>query len=70
MYFIKKFRQATVGLAGLFSVPFGRKVEKSLGGIIDDKATVYDAKIDQFYNTTHIDFFDYACLQLSLNLEL
>ena len=54
MYFVKKLRQAALGIAGLFSVPFGKKVEKSLSNIIDDKATIYDAKIDEFYN----DFFE------------
>ena len=54
MYFIKKLRQAALGIAGLFSVPFGKKIEKSFSNIIDNKATVYDAKIDQFYNQTHI----------------
>ena len=57
MYFIKRLRQAALGIAGLFSVPFGKKVEKSLSKIIDDKATVYDAKIDKFYNDTHIGGF-------------
>ena len=54
MHFIKKLRQAALGIAGLFSVPFWKKIEKSFSNIIDDKATVYDAKIDQFYNQTHI----------------
>ena len=54
MHFIKKLRQAALGIAGLFSVPFGKKIEKSFSNIIDDKATVYDAKFDQFYNQTHI----------------
>jgi hypothetical protein len=57
MYFIKRLRQAALGLAGLFSVPFGKKVEKSFSNIIDDKATIYDDKIDQFYNETHIGGF-------------
>ena len=57
MYFIKRLRQAALGIAGLFSVPFGKKVEKSLSKIIDDKATVYDSKIDKFYNDTHIGGF-------------
>ena len=57
MYFIKRIRQAALGIAGLFSVPFGKKVEKSLSKIIDDKATIYDDKIDNFYNETHIGGF-------------
>jgi len=57
MYFIKKLRQAALSLAGLFSIPFGKKVEKSLANIIDDKPTPYDSKIDQFYNETHIGGF-------------
>ncbi len=57
MYFVKKLRQAALGIAGLFSVPFGKKVEKSLSNIIDDEATIYDAKIDEFYNATHIGGF-------------
>ena len=57
MYFIKRLRQAALGIAGLFSVPFGKKVEKSLSKIIDDKPTIYDEKIDQFYNETHIGGF-------------
>jgi len=57
VYFIKRLRQAALGIAGLFSVPFGKKVEKSLSKIIDDKATIYDEKIDKFYNETHIGGF-------------
>ena len=57
MYFIKRLRQAALGIAGLFSVPFGKKVEKSLSKIIDDKATIYDQQIDKFYNETHIGGF-------------
>jgi len=57
VYFIKRLRQAALGIAGLFSVPFGKKVEKSLSKIIDDKPTIYDEKIDQFYNETHIGGF-------------
>ena len=57
MFFIKRLRQAAVGLAGLFSVPFGKKVEKALANIIDETPTVYDQKIDQFYNETHIGGF-------------
>ena len=56
VYFIKRLRQAALGIAGLFSVPFGKKVEKSLSKIIDDKATIYDQQIDKFYNETHIWF--------------
>ncbi|MBT4062549.1 MAG: hypothetical protein HON33_01640 [Flavobacteriaceae bacterium] len=54
MNITKKTRQAAKALAGLFSVPFGKKVEKFLANIIDDKATIYDVKIDEFYNKTHI----------------
>ena len=57
MYFIKKIRQAALGIAGLFSVPFGKKIEKSISNIIDDKATVYDDRIDKFYNETFIGGF-------------
>ena len=57
MYFIKRLRQAAFGIAGFFSVPFGKKVEKSLSKIIDDKATIYDSKIDKYYNETHIGGF-------------
>jgi len=57
MYLIKKLRQAALGLAGLFSVPFGKKIEKSLSSIIDDKATIYDEQIDKFYNETHVGGF-------------
>jgi len=57
MYLIKKLRQAALGLAGLLSVPFGKKIEKSLSSIIDDKATIYDEQIDKFYNETHIGGF-------------
>ena len=57
MFFIKKLRQAAIGLAGLFSVPFGKKVEKALANIVDETPTVYDQKIDQFYNETHIGGF-------------
>ena len=57
MYFIKRIRKAALGIAGLFSVPFGKKVEKSLSKIIDDKATIYDEQIDKFYNETHIGGF-------------
>ena len=54
MFFIKKLRQAAIGLAGLFSVPFGKKVEKYLSNIVDETPTIYDKKIDEFYNATHI----------------
>ena len=47
MYFIKRLRQAALGIAGLFSVPFGKKVEKSLSKIIDNKASIYDSKPSQ-----------------------
>lgn len=57
MKITKKIRQAAKALAGLFSVPFGKKVEKSISNIVDDKPTVYDQKIDQFYNETHIGGF-------------
>ena len=38
---------------------FGKKIEKSLSSIIDDKATIYDEQIDKFYNETHIGGFTY-----------
>ena len=57
MFFLKRLRQAAVGIAGLFSVPFGKKIEKSFTKIIDDKPTIYDDKIDKFYNETHIGGF-------------
>ena len=57
MNLIKKLRQAAVGLAGLFSVPFGKKIEKSISKIFDDKTTIYDEQIDKFYNETHIGGF-------------
>ncbi len=57
MYLIKKLRQAALGLAGLLSVPFGKKVEKSLSNIFDDKTTIYDEQIDKFYNETHVGGF-------------
>ena len=57
MFFIKRLRQAALGLAGLFSDPFGKKIEKSFSKLIDDKPTVYDDKIDQFYNETFIGGF-------------
>ena len=47
MYFIKMLRQAALGIAGFFSVPFGKKVEKSLSKIIDNKASIYDSKPSQ-----------------------
>ena len=47
MYFIKRLRQAALGIAGFFSVPFGKKVEKSLSKIIDNKASIYDSKPSQ-----------------------
>jgi len=50
----KRIRQSSKGLAGLLSVPFGKKIEKSLSNIIDDTPTIYDVKIDKFYNDTHI----------------
>ena len=50
----KKIRQIAKGVAGIFSIPFGKQVEKSISNIIDDKATIYDNKIDKFYNDTHI----------------
>jgi len=57
MYLIKKLRQAALGLAGLLSVPFGKKVEKSLSNIFDNKTTIYDEQIDKFYNETHVGGF-------------
>ena len=54
MYFIKRLRQAALGVAALFSIPYGKKIEKLFANIIDEKATIYDDKIDQFYNSTHI----------------
>ena len=38
---------------------FGKKIEKSLTSIIDDKAAIYDEQIDKFYNETHIGGFTY-----------
>lgn len=49
MYFLKRLREAALGLAGLFSVPFGKKVEKAFSNIINDKPTIYDKKIDEYY---------------------
>lgn len=57
MNITKKIRQTAKALAGLLSVPFGKKVEKSISNIVDDKPTVYDSRIDQFYNETHIGGF-------------
>jgi len=62
MFLLKKLRQAAIGIAGLLSVPFGKKIEKSLSNIIDDKATIYDDKIDQFYNDTGIGVLTYQLL--------
>jgi len=44
MYFIKRLRQAALGIAGLFSVPFGKKVEKSLSKIITISVTISDKR--------------------------
>ena len=71
MFLLKKLRQAAIGIAGLLSVPFGKKIEKSLSNIIDDKATIYDDKIDQFYNDTGIGgfthrHFDYSHTPLQM----
>ena len=42
MFFIKKLRQAAIGLAGLFSVPFGKKVEKALANIVDETPIIFE----------------------------
>ena len=55
-FFLKRLRQAAVGIAGLFS-PVRKKIEKSFTKIIDDKPAIYDDKIDKFYNETHIGGF-------------
>ena len=57
MFFIKRLRQAAVGVAAIFAVPYGKKVEKVFSKIVDDKPTIYDEKIDKFYNETHIGGF-------------
>lgn len=49
-----KLDKAAAILSATLALPVGKRIEKSLSNIIDDKATVYDDKIDQIYNTTHI----------------
>tara|TARA_Y100001958_G_C21133401_1_gene474093 strand:+ start:110 stop:991 length:882 start_codon:yes stop_codon:yes gene_type:complete len=54
-YFKKKnFNKLVKAVAVLPALPFGKKLEKSVGYVIDEKATVYDDYVDRIYNATHI----------------
>lgn len=50
----KKIDKAAAILSATFALPVGNKIEKSLSNIIDDTPSVYDDKIDEIYNQTHI----------------
>ena len=56
LYFFKKknLNKIAASLAATFSLPFGKKIEKAVAHIVDESPTVYDDKIDEIYNATHI----------------
>ena len=56
LYFFKKknLNKIAASLAATFSIPFGKKIEKAVGHLIDESPTIYDDKIDEIYNATHI----------------
>ena len=54
-YFKKKnYEKLVKALAVLPALPFGKKLEKSVGHVIDDTPTVYDDYVDRIYNATRI----------------
>ena len=50
----KNYEKLVKALAVLPALPFGKKLEKSVGHVIDDTPTVYDDYVDRIYNATHI----------------
>lgn len=56
LYFFKKknLNKIAASLAATFAIPFGNRIEKAVVHIVDESPTLYDAKIDEIYNATHI----------------
>lgn len=53
-HYLNVFKKLTMGVSGLFALPAARKLEKQFDNLVDETPSVYDRKIDEIYNSTHI----------------